>query len=89
MPDAVYLLGESYSKLGRHREAAEQYLRLSTDFSKAPRAPDALLRLGMSLNAMGVKEQACATYQEVTRRYPTASPEVRSGVDRELKRARC
>lgn len=89
VPDAVYLLGEAYTKLGRHREAAEQYLRLSTDFSKAPRAPDALLRLGMSLNAMGVKEQACATYEEVTRRYPTASPEVRAGVDRELKRARC
>jgi tol-pal system protein YbgF len=89
VPDAVYLLGESYSKLGRHREAAEQYLRLSTDFSKAPRAPDALLRLGMSLNAMGVKEQACATYQEVTRRYPTASADVRASVDREMKRARC
>ena len=51
--------------------------------------PDALLRLGMSLNAMGVKEQACATYEEVTRRYPTASPDLRASVDRELKRARC
>lgn len=89
VPDAVYLLGESYSKLGRHREAAEQFLRLSTDYSKAPRAPDSLLRLGMSLNAMGVKEQACATYEEVTRRYPTASADVRASVDREMKRARC
>ena len=89
VPDAVYLLGETYTRLGRHREAAEQYLRLSTDFSKAPRAPDALLRLGMSLNAMGVREQACATYQEVTRRFPTASTDVRAAVDRELKKARC
>ncbi|MDX7952440.1 tol-pal system protein YbgF, partial [Lichenihabitans sp. Uapishka_5] len=89
VPDAVYLLGETYTKLGRHREAAEQYLRLSTDFSKAPRAADALLRLGMSLNAMGVKEQACATFDEVTRRYPTASTDVRTTLDREMKRARC
>ena len=89
VPDAVYYLGESYTKLGRHREAAEQYLRLSTDFSKAPRAPDALLKLGVALNAMGVREQACATYQEVTRRFPAASSEVRAGVDRELKRAHC
>lgn len=89
LPDAVYYLGQTYSKLGRHREAAEQYLRLSTDFAAAPRAPDALLRLGMSLNAMGVREQACATYQEVTRRFPAASADVRAGVDRELKRARC
>lgn len=89
VPDAVYYLGESYTKLGRHREAAEQYLRLSTDFSKAPRAPDALLKLGMALNAMGVREQACATFQEVTRRFPAASSDVRAGVDRELKRAHC
>ena len=89
VPDVVYYLGETYTKLGRHREAAEQYLRLSTDFSKAPRAPDALLRLGMELSALGVREQACATYQEVTRRYPAATPDLRLSVDREMKRARC
>ncbi|UDL95930.1 tol-pal system protein YbgF [Lichenihabitans sp. PAMC28606] len=89
VPDAVYLAGESYSRLGRHREAAEQFLKLSTDYGKSARAPDALLRLGMSLNALGAKDQACATYLEVTRKYPTASAEVRAGVDRELKRSRC
>lgn len=89
VPDAVYLMGESFSHLGRHREAAEQFLRLSTDYPKAPRAPDALLRLGVSLDALGAKEQACATFQEVTRKYPAASPDVRSGVDREMKRAHC
>lgn len=89
VPDAVYLAGESFARLGRHREAAEQFLKVSTDYGKSPRAPDALLRLGMSLNALGAREQACATYQEVTKRYPAATVDVRSGVDRELKRARC
>ena len=89
VPDAVYLAGESFARLGRHREAAEQFLKVSTDYGKSARAPDALLKLGMSLSALGAREQACATYQEVTRRYPAASPEVRAGVDRELKRARC
>ncbi len=89
VPDATYFLGESYARLGRHREAAEQFLKLSTDYTKSNRAPDALLRLGMALNALGAGAQACATYQEVDRKYPTASPDVRSAVDRELKRARC
>ena len=89
VPDAVYLLGESYSRLGRHREAAEQFLKVSTDYARSSRAPDSLLRLGMSLNALGAREQACATLQEVTRKYPSASPEVRTAVDRELKRTRC
>ena len=89
VPDAFYLAGESYARLGRHREAAEQFLKVSTDYAKSPRAPDALLRLGVSLNALGAKDQACATYLEVNRRYPAASADVRSGVDRELKRAHC
>ena len=89
VPDAVYLAGESYARLGRHREAAEQFLKVSTDYGKSPRAPDALLRLGMSLGALGAKEQACATYLEVNRRYPAASADVHTAVDRELKRARC
>ncbi len=89
LPDATYFLGESFARLGRHREAAEQFLKLSTDYTKSNRAPDALLRLGVALNALGAKDQACATYQEVDRKYPSAAPDVRAGVDRELKRAHC
>ena len=88
-PEATYLLGESYARLGRQREAAEQFLKVSTDFTRSSRAPDALLRLGVALNALGAKEQACATYQEVDRKYPAASADVRASVERELKRARC
>ncbi|MGI3902837.1 MAG: tol-pal system protein YbgF [Janthinobacterium lividum] len=89
VPDATYFLGESFAKLGRHREAAEQFLKLSTDYTKSNRAPDALLRLGIALNALGASAQACATYQEVDRKYPAAGADVRTGVDRELKRAHC
>ena len=88
-PEATYLLGESYARLGRQREAAEQFLKVSTDYTRSSRAPDALLRLGVALNALGAKEQACATYQEVDRKYPAASADVRASVERELKRARC
>ncbi len=89
VPDATYFLGESYARQGRQREAAEQFLKLSTDYAKSSRAPDALLRLGVALNALGAREQACATYQEVDRKFPAASSDVRAGVERELKRAKC
>lgn len=89
MPDATYFLGESYARLAMAAEAAEQFLKLSTDYTKSNRAPDALLRLGMALNALGAGAQACATYQEVDRKYPAAGADVRAAVDRELKRARC
>ena len=87
--DATYYLGESYAQRGRSREAAEQYLKVSTEFSSSTRAPDAMLHLGMSLKSLGAKEQACATFAEVTRKYPNAPAYVKSGAERELKRAQC
>ena len=88
VPDAVFYLGETFFQQKRHREAAEQYLKVSTDFSKSRVAPDALVRLGMSLHALGAKEQACATFGEVGRKYPDAKAAVR-GADRESKKAQC
>lgn len=87
-PDAIYYLGETFYQRGRHREAAEQYLKVSTDYAETSRAPDSMLRLGMALQAMGAKEQACATLGEVARKYPSASG-ARRGADREMKRAKC
>ena len=88
-PDAIYFLGESFYLRGRQREAAEQYLKLSTKYADLPRAPEALLRLGQSLNALGAKEQACATYGEIARKYPNAPSMVKVGAERETKRAKC
>ena len=87
--DATYYLGESFAQRGRSREAAEQYLKVSTDYASSTRAPDAMLHLGMSLKALGAKEQACATFTEVNRKYPNAPSYVKSGVERESKRAQC
>ena len=89
LPDATYYLGETYFQRGRHREAAEQFLKLSTDYSGSTRAPDSLLRLGLSLRAMGANEQACATFGEIARKYPAASPTVRRGAEQEIKRGKC
>jgi tol-pal system protein YbgF len=87
--DAIYYLGESFSQQGRQPEAAEQYLKISTQYASSPRAPEALLRLGQSLNALGAKEQACATYGEIARKYPNAPATVKTGAEREAKRAKC
>ena len=87
--DAIYYLGESFYQRGRQSEAAEQYLKISTHYANSPRAPEALLRLGQSLNALGAKEQACATYGEIGRKYPNAPATVKTGAEREAKRAKC
>jgi tol-pal system protein YbgF len=87
--EAVYYLGESYYLRGRQREAAEQYLKISSDYPNSTRAPEALLRLGQSLHALGAKEQACASFSEVSRKYPNAPAAVKAAAEREAKRAQC
>ncbi|HLW92687.1 MAG TPA: tol-pal system protein YbgF [Roseiarcus sp.] len=89
VPDATFYLGESYLQRSRPREAAEQYLRLSTDYSKSSRAPEGMLRLGESLAMLGNNEQACATFGEVSRRYPTAASAVKKSVEREMQKDHC
>ena len=48
-----------------------------------------LLRLGQALSALGAKEQACATFSEIPRKYPNAPAMVKTGADREAKRSQC
>ena len=86
--EAVYYLGESFFKRNRHRDAAEQYLKISTDYPKTAHAPDAMLRLGQSLEKLGAKEQACAFFAEVPRKYPQANA-IKTSAQREFARAKC
>ncbi len=87
--DAHYWMGESLFQRQRYRDAAESFLTVSTKFEASGRAPEALLRLGQSLAALGEREAACATLGEINRKYPRAANNVKQGVEREQKRARC
>ncbi|MET0924409.1 MAG: tol-pal system protein YbgF [Xanthobacteraceae bacterium] len=87
--DATYWLGESMFQRQRFRDAAEAFLNVSTKFETNARAPDALLRLGQSLAALGEKEAACASLGEVARKFPRASMSLKQSVEREQKRVRC
>jgi tol-pal system protein YbgF len=88
-PGAAYNLGDIYARRGRHREAAEQFLKISTDFSKSSQAPQSLLRLGQSLEKLGAREQACAAWGEIGRKYSNASANIKAGADRDMKRVQC
>jgi tol-pal system protein YbgF len=87
--EANYWLGETLFQRQRYREAAESFLTVSTKFEKSAKAPDALVRLGQSLAALKEKEAACATFSEIGRKFPRASPSVKQSVEREQKRAGC
>ena len=88
-PDAVFYVGETYLQRSRPREAAEQYLKVTTDYSKSTRAPESMVRLGQTLAALGNSQQACATLTEFGKRYPTASTSVKKLAERESAKDHC
>jgi tol-pal system protein YbgF len=88
-PDAIFYIGETYLQRSRPREAAEQYLKVTTDYSKSARAPESMVRLGQSLASLGNAEQACATLTEFGKRYPTASASVKKLAEREIAKDHC
>jgi tol-pal system protein YbgF len=88
-PDAIFYIGETYLQRQRPREAAEQYLKVTTDYSKSSRAPESMVRLGQTLAALGNAEQACATLTEFGKRYPAASASVKKLAERESAKDHC
>jgi tol-pal system protein YbgF len=88
-PDAIFYIGETYLQRSRPREAAEQYLKVTTDYSKSSRAPESMVRLGQTLAALGNSDQACATLSEFGKRYPAASASVKKLAEHESAKDHC
>lgn len=89
VPEAHYWLGESQFQMKQFNDSAETFLKISTEFPNAVKAPEALLRLGQSLVELGERETACASLGHVLTKYPKASANVKRSVEQEQKRARC
>ncbi|MDN2565349.1 tol-pal system protein YbgF [Aquibium sp. A9E412] len=87
--DAHFWLGEALLGQDRYRDAAEVFLRANREYPDAKKAPDMLLKLGISLAAMNQRDVACATYDEIGKRYPGASDALRERVRQERALAGC
>src|SRR5215831_13205831 len=69
-PRDEYDLAYGYVLRKDYALAADAFLNVSTKYESTAKAPDALLRLGQSLAALGEKEAACASLGEVLRKFP-------------------
>lgn len=87
--DASFWLGEAQYSQGKYNESAQTFLNAHQTYGTSAKAPEMLLKLGMSLAALDNSETACATLREVTKRYPKAPRAVLSKVSSEQKRLGC
>ncbi len=85
---AQYKLGETYYAQQDYSDAAQNYLTGYKQFPKSRRAADSLLKLGLSLNKLGQKDQGCAALGSVGSEFPKAV-EANKRAQAEYKRAGC
>ena len=54
--------GESYYRRNQYKNAADAFLKGYKKYKSGDKAPETLLKLGMSLAAVGQKDAACSTF---------------------------
>ncbi|ODT67884.1 MAG: hypothetical protein ABS75_22505 [Pelagibacterium sp. SCN 63-23] len=87
--DAANWLGEALLARSAYAEAADI---LVDAYQKAPdhaRAPDMLLKLGISLAGVGERETACRTFAEIDRRHAGTIPAFQTRLAEEKAKAEC
>jgi tol-pal system protein YbgF len=87
--NAQYWLGETHYARGEYKSAADAYVQGYKTYQKSEKAPDTLLKLGMSLAALGQKQEACSTFGELDAKYPKAPEAVRDQAKSERAKAGC
>jgi tol-pal system protein YbgF len=86
---AQYWIGESYYVRGQYKSAADAFLKGYKKYKGSDKAPDTLLKLGMSLAELGQKDAACSTFSEVTAKYPNAPEHILDEAKGERKKTGC
>lgn len=87
--NARYWLGETYYVRGNFEKAAVVFAEA---FQKAPegsKAADNLLKLGMSLGGLGKTEDACLSFEELRKRFTSASSSIMSRLSQQEKKFSC
>lgn len=87
--NAQYWLGESYYVRGDYNNAALAFAKGYKDYPKSAKGPDNLLKLGLSLSNLKKTQSACATFDRMSKDFPSAPSSIKSRVSAERKKLRC
>ena len=86
---AQFWLGESYFARSMYKDAEDAFLKSYTQSPDGPKAPESLLKLGLSLSNLGEKKAACAAWEQLLTNYPKAGKAIRDRASAEKSRGKC
>ena len=87
--NAKYWLGETFYVRQDYQQAAVTFAEAYQEYPDSAKAPDNLLKLGMSLSALGSQSDACGTFVELLKRYPQAAATILQRAKQERQRLSC
>ena len=87
--NAQYWLGETYYVRGDYQNAAVAFAEGYKKYPDSGKAPDNLLKLGMSLGEIGAKNDACTAFGQLAKQFPGAPANIKERAERERTRLGC
>ena len=86
---AQYWYGETFRIRQLYSDAASAYLDGYQNYPKSKKAPDNLLKLGVTMVQLGEKDQGCKMILGLKKEYPKASKSVLQKAQYEQKKFKC
>lgn len=87
--NAQYWLGETFYARADFERAAIAFAEGFKSYNSGPKAPDNMLKLGMSLAEIGRTDQACTAFKKLADAYPSASATIKQRAATERRRINC
>ncbi len=87
--NAMYWLGETYYARKQYSDAANAFAKTYEHDQKGRKAPDSLLKLGMSLSQLGQGEDACVTYSVLLENHKNANPVILKNAEKKQISQNC
>ena len=86
---AQYWYGETFRIRQLYSDAATAYLDGYQNYPKSNKAPDNLLKLGITMVQLGEKDQGCKMISGIKKEYPKANKSVLQKAQYEQKKFKC
>ncbi|KAB2848552.1 MAG: tol-pal system protein YbgF [Hyphomicrobiaceae bacterium] len=87
--NAQYWLAETYYVRGQFEQAAQAFLKGYQTYGRGQKAPDSLLKLAITLDRLGKREAACATFAQLNQKFPNAPQHLLGRAQAERVRLGC
>ena len=87
--NANYWLGETYYARGLFEQAVGIFADGFTKYKKNSKAADNLLKLGLTMNKLNKKQEACTAFKSLATEFPKADNRLKDRAKAEAKKLQC